>query len=145
MSSSSSSSEEEKEKIPFSELVKQWSEKIGKNERMNWSSRKYKIDDDDAKAIAEVLKTNTTLTSMDAFNKKITAVGAKAIAEALKTNKTLTDIRNKIGDEGGNAFAEVLKTNKTLVWLNMRSAKIGDDAQKAIKDAWGDRSEDLTL
>ena len=93
MSSSSSSSEEEKEKIPFSELVKQWSEKIGKNERMNWSSRKYKIDDDDAKAIAEVLKTNTTLTSMDAFNKKITAVGAKAIAEALKTNKTLTDIR----------------------------------------------------
>ena len=93
MSSSSSSSEEEKEKIPFSELVKQWSEKIGKNERMNWSSRKYKIDDDDAKAIAEVLKTNTTLTSMDAYNKKITAVGAKAIAEALKTNKTLTDIR----------------------------------------------------
>ena len=56
------------------------------------SGVKFKIDDDDAKAIAEVLKTNTTLTSMDAFNKKITAVGAKAIAEALKTNKRLSHL-----------------------------------------------------
>ena len=64
------------------------------------------------------------MTSIDVYHKDINAVGAKAIAEVLKTNKTLTDLRltaNKIGDEGGKAFAEALKTNKTMTWLDMRS------------------------
>ena len=53
----------------------------------------FDVDDDDAKAIAEILKTNKTLTSIDVYHKDITVDGAKAIAEALKTNKTLTDLR----------------------------------------------------
>ena len=43
----------------------------------------FDVDDHDAKAIAEILKTNKTLTSIDVYHKDITVDGAKAIAEAL--------------------------------------------------------------
>ena len=62
------------------------------------------------------------MTSIDVYHKDITAVGAKAIAEVLKTNKTLTDLRltaNKIGDEGAKALAKALETNATLKKMSL--------------------------
>jgi Ran GTPase-activating protein (RanGAP) involved in mRNA processing and transport len=48
------------------------------------------IGDDGAKALAEALKTNSTLTTLDLQNNSIGPDGAKALAEALKTNSTVT-------------------------------------------------------
>eukprot|EP00019_Armaparvus_languidus_P001153 CAMPEP_0168591766 /NCGR_PEP_ID=MMETSP0420-20121227/7321_1 /TAXON_ID=498008 /ORGANISM="Pessonella sp." /LENGTH=76 /DNA_ID=CAMNT_0008627603 /DNA_START=431 /DNA_END=659 /DNA_ORIENTATION=+ len=42
--------------------------------------------------LAEALKVNTTLTSIDLGYNKIGDAGAEQIAEALKVNKTLTSI-----------------------------------------------------
>ena len=80
-------------------------------------------------ALAEALKTNTTLTDIILDNNKIGDEGAKAIAEALKTNTTLINLKlstNIIGDEGANALAEALKTNTTtkLNLDNNRSSKL---------------------
>ena len=52
----------------------------------------YDVEDDGAKAIAQILKTNTTLAEIRMYNKFITDDGAKALAEALKTNKTLRSL-----------------------------------------------------
>ena len=47
-------------------------------------------------------------------NNNIGVEGAKAIAEALKVNKSITELylwNNNIGDEGAKAIAEALKVN----------------------------------
>ena len=59
----------------------------------------------------------------------IGAEGAKYIAEALKVNKTLTSVDlslNYIDDEGGKAIADALDANKTLKVLNMSGNEIED-------------------
>ncbi|KAG0367076.1 hypothetical protein BGX24_003408, partial [Mortierella sp. AD032] len=72
--------------------------------------------------LAEALKTNSILTTLNLKFKSIRSDGAKALAEALKTNSTLTTLdlqSNKIGDDGAKALAEALKTNSTLTTLNL--------------------------
>ncbi len=52
--------------------------------------------------------------------KRYRAEGAKSLAEVLKVNKTLTSLNlgaNNIGYEGVKAVAEVLKVNTTLTSL----------------------------
>ncbi|CAE7347373.1 NLRC3 [Symbiodinium sp. KB8] len=73
-------------------------------------------------AIAEALRTNSTLTSINLRGNNIGDEGAEAIAEALKTNSTLTRIQlafNSIGSEGGKAICEALKSNSTLTSINL--------------------------
>eukprot|EP00515_Schizochytrium_aggregatum_P002170 CAMPEP_0202066480 /NCGR_PEP_ID=MMETSP0963-20130614/53994_1 /ASSEMBLY_ACC=CAM_ASM_000494 /TAXON_ID=4773 /ORGANISM="Schizochytrium aggregatum, Strain ATCC28209" /LENGTH=114 /DNA_ID=CAMNT_0048633179 /DNA_START=194 /DNA_END=539 /DNA_ORIENTATION=+ len=48
---------------------------------------------DGARAIAEALKTNTTLQQLDLTGNQIDDDGAGAIAEALETNTTLQELR----------------------------------------------------
>ncbi|CAF1163317.1 unnamed protein product [Didymodactylos carnosus] len=89
-------------------------------------------------AIAEALKTNQTLTALGINSNNISAEGAKAIAEALKTNQTLTTLHmynNNITDAGAKAIAEALKTNQTLTTLDIRSNNISDAGAKAIAEA----------
>ncbi|CAF1097502.1 unnamed protein product [Didymodactylos carnosus] len=91
-----------------------------------------------AKAIAEALKTNQTLTRLYMSNNNISDAGAKAIAEALKTNRTLTDLdirSNNISDAGAKAIAEALKRNQTLTGLYMENNNISADGAKAIAEA----------
>ena len=50
--------------------------------------------------------------------------GAKALADALKTNTSLTDLylgQNEIESEGATALADALKTNRSLkdLYLNI--------------------------
>ena len=71
----------------------------------------------EAKAIAEALKVNTSLTSINLSTNNIGAEGAKTIGEALKVNTSLTEIYladNKIGAEGAKAIGEALKVNTSL-------------------------------
>ncbi|XP_004342468.2 hypothetical protein CAOG_08213 [Capsaspora owczarzaki ATCC 30864] len=93
------------------------------------------IGDEEAKAIAEALKVNTTLTQL---GNQIGDVGAQAIAEALKVNKTLTLLYlnvNQIGDAGAQAIAEALQVNKTLTLLNLSANRLGDAGAQAIGEA----------
>ena len=55
---------------------------------------------------------------------KIGDAGAKALAETLKTNTSVTEIYlawNKIGDAGMQALAEALKTNTSVTWIDLGS------------------------
>ncbi len=95
------------------------------------------IGDEGAKALAEALETNATLTSINLTENNIGDEGAKALAEGLKTNATLTSINlggNNIGDEGAKALAEVLKTNKTVTSINLLGNKIGAEGAKALAE-----------
>ncbi|KAG0375797.1 hypothetical protein BGX24_008647 [Mortierella sp. AD032] len=73
--------------------------------------------------LAEALKTNSTLTTLDLKHNSIGDNGAKTLAEALKTNSTLTTLYlqgNSIGDSGAQALAEALKSNSTLNTLDLQ-------------------------
>ncbi len=58
----------------------------------SWDFSKSVIGDDGAKALAEALETNKTLTGLDLAYNNIGDSGAKALAEALETNTTLTTL-----------------------------------------------------
>ncbi|KJE97840.1 interleukin-1 receptor-associated kinase 4 [Capsaspora owczarzaki ATCC 30864] len=97
-----------------------------------------RIGDEEAKAIAEALKVNTTLTHLFLGGNQIGDAGARAIAEALKVNKTVTLLslsENQIGDVGAQAIAEVLKVNTMLKDLNLNKNQIGDVGAHAIAEA----------
>jgi Ran GTPase-activating protein (RanGAP) involved in mRNA processing and transport len=64
-----------------------------------------------AKALAEALAANTTLTSLTLSDNYIEVEGAKALAEALVQNKSLAELSikgNELGDEGVDALATAL-------------------------------------
>ncbi|KJE93815.1 TKL/IRAK protein kinase [Capsaspora owczarzaki ATCC 30864] len=99
---------------------------------------KSQIGDEEAKAIAEALKVNTTLIQLSLWANRIGDAGARAIAEALKMNTTLTELglhQNQIGDAGAQAIAESLKVNKTVTKIYLYSNQIGDDGALAIAEA----------
>ena len=91
-----------------------------------------------AKALAEALKTNTSVTLIDLGENKIGAAGAKALAQALKTNTSVTKIylgKNEIGDAGAQVLAEALKINTTLKTIDLTHNKIGTAGAQAMADA----------
>ena len=80
------------------------------------------IGDFGAKAIAELLKRNKTITEFNLLKNLIGDVGAIALADTLKINKTLHILnlsQNKISDEGAIALANALKSNHTLHTLDL--------------------------
>ncbi|KAK3836749.1 MAG: hypothetical protein J3R72DRAFT_450451 [Linnemannia gamsii] len=59
------------------------------------------------------------------------------LAENLKTNSTLTTLEfywNSIGDNGAEALSKVLKTNSTLTTLNLRKNIVGDKGFVALSE-----------
>ncbi|CAF1472311.1 unnamed protein product, partial [Didymodactylos carnosus] len=87
--------------------------------------------------VLEKLRSNDT-TILDVASNNISDAGAKAIAEALKTNQTLTELNienNNISDAGAKAIAEALKTNQTLIVLGIQNNNISDAEAKAIAEA----------
>ncbi|KAF9956626.1 hypothetical protein BGZ72_002637 [Mortierella alpina] len=98
--------------------------------------------------LAEALKTNLSLTTLDLQGNAIGNDGAKALAAALEINSTMTTLNltdNDIGPLGANALAEALKTNSTLTTLNLRGNAIGDDGAKALAAALKINSTMTTL
>ncbi|KAF9536772.1 hypothetical protein EC957_009735, partial [Mortierella hygrophila] len=98
--------------------------------------------------LADALKTNSTLTTLDLRGNSIGSDGAKALAEALKTNSILTTLDlggNSIGSDGAKALAEALKTNSTLTTLNLWYNSIGSDEAKALAEALKTNSTLTTL
>ncbi|KFH69340.1 hypothetical protein MVEG_04154 [Podila verticillata NRRL 6337] len=98
--------------------------------------------------LAVMLKTNSTLTTLDLTGNSIGNNGAQALAEALMTNSTLTTLNlegNNIGDKGAQALTEALKTNSTLTTLNLEGNNIGDKGAQALAEALKTNSTLTTL
>ena len=89
--------------------------------------------------VAEILKSNTSVTEVFLFrNKEIGDEGAKAFAEALKVNATVERLdldECGIGDDGAAAFAEALRSNTSLTMLNLGGNGIGEQGKQLLRDA----------
>ncbi|KAF9176831.1 hypothetical protein BGZ50_009617 [Haplosporangium sp. Z 11] len=98
--------------------------------------------------LAEALKTNSTLTTLDLSSNSIGDNGAQALSEAIKTNSTLITLKlwnNKIGDNGAQALSEALKANSTLATLDLISNSIGEDGAQTLSEALKTNSTLATL
>jgi len=87
------------------------------------------IGPDGAKALADVLKSNTTIRYFDIANHKIGANGAIDFAGLLIANRSLENLNlsnNKIGDVGALQLGGALQHNAALKNLNLSNNKIGD-------------------
>lgn len=72
---------------------------------------------DGAESLAEALKVNSRLTTLQLEGNGIDSDGAIAIADALKVNTSLTDVNlkeNGLGNSGVDAISEALLVNSTL-------------------------------
>ena len=92
---------------------------------------------DGAKALAEAIKDNKTITKIDISCNDIKDEGSIAIAQALQTNKTITEIKlsnNNIGVRGAEAIADALKINKIIKVLYLTNNNIQDAGAKAFAE-----------
>ena len=96
------------------------------------------IGDEGAIALADELKTNTSIKELELYVNDIGPAGATAIAKALEENKSLTTLnlnRNKIGPTGATSLAKTLETNTSLTHLNLRCNNSGDTGATALAKA----------
>ena len=87
------------------------------------------------KKIAETLKTNTVLMTLDLNNNGINDGCAKELAEALKTNTALTKLNlydNSFRYAGAKELAEALKINTVLMTLNLSYNYINNRGAKEL-------------
>jgi hypothetical protein len=90
-----------------------------------------------ASALADALKVNKSLTSINLDYNQIGAEGASALADALKMNRTLKSINlcvNAIGNEGASALADALKVNTAVTTINLRYNRIGNEGALTLAD-----------
>ena len=76
------------------------------------------------------------LRELNLYENKIGDEGAKALAEALQENQTLTSLvlwDNKIGDEGGKALLEALQKNQTLTTIYLSDNPMSSSLQGSIR------------
>ena len=106
--------------------------------KTNTTVRNLTLDEslqDGIAALAECLKYNKSLTTLDLSDNRIGDDGATALGECLKYNKSLTTLDlsdNRIGDDGAAALGECLKYNKSLTTLDLSDNGIGDDGAAAL-------------
>jgi hypothetical protein len=96
------------------------------------------IGDSGAVALADALKTNTSITKIDLKSNEIGDSGAVALADALKTNTSITKIdlsSNTIGVSGAVALADALKTNTSVTTIDLGWNEIRDAGAVALADA----------
>jgi Ran GTPase-activating protein (RanGAP) involved in mRNA processing and transport len=120
------------------EAVKLYNNKITREE-----AKETKITREGVKEVAEALKVNKTLRSVDLSRNQIGVGAAKAIANALKVNKTLRSVdlsRNQLGVGAAKAIANALKENTSLQSIYLYGNKIGVDGAKAIAEALKDNT-----
>ena len=96
------------------------------------------IGDEVAVALADALKENNSLTSINLERNHIGDEGAVALADVLKENSSLASLDlslHNIGDKVAKALADALKANSSLASINLDSNHIGDEVAVALADA----------
>lgn len=114
----------------------------------------FMYDPENLIALAEALKNNTTLTTLDLTDNHIGAKGATALADMLKNNKTLTVLNlayNKIGDEGDEGLqtllVDALEDNTTILEIDLeltlfvRAFKKNDNIMKRNQQKLSEKIE----
>lgn len=88
-------------------------------------------------ALAEVIKSTTTITKVDIKNNDIHEDGIERLMEAFKTNTSVTwlDMSDNFSRGKGEAIAEMIKANKTLTYLNLNVNQLHDQDSKLVLDA----------
>ena len=98
-----------------------------------------RVGDAGAKLLAEGLKTNRTVTTLDLSDCHISDEGLGNIAEALKVNKTLQKLllglNPAITSGGAEKLAEALKKNKSLRSVSLYRCNIGDEGAVHLSEA----------
>ena len=96
------------------------------------------VSDTAAFFIAEGLKMNTALKTLDLRYCSIHSSGAEDLSRAVVLNVVMEELNigyNAIGDEGVAHLSEALKQNKTLKVLNVSSCKMTDNGVASLADA----------
>ncbi|RIB23441.1 hypothetical protein C2G38_855123 [Gigaspora rosea] len=92
----------------------------------------------EAKLLADTLRRNPGLGSLNLSFTKLNNEGANILSEALCINTTLTFLdlsMNKLSSEGGVSLADALSKNKSLTSLNLFSNNLGSEGGKALAKA----------
>ncbi|KAI9020313.1 hypothetical protein DFJ74DRAFT_672827 [Hyaloraphidium curvatum] len=126
---------------------------FGKTELDAGSER---IGDRGARALAQALAENSTLTSLRLRNQGLGPEGARALAEALRKNSTLAILGlqdNGIGDSGASALAGALLKNSALTKLHLEGNGIGKagirkllgalDTNSSLRELTLDKKDDI--
>lgn len=94
------------------------------------------IDEEKARAFAECLKINTTITFINLTSVQIARTGVKLLIESFKINKTIEYINlsynQNIGDEEALLLAKSLEKNTILTSLDLRYTSISNVAAVEI-------------
>jgi len=101
--------------------------------RLDLSS--HNIGVDVVKMIADALKDNHTLKTLNLIGSNICDDGAKIIADAIKVNQSLEKLNlssNKIGDDGAKVLVDALRVNHSLKRLNFHCNDISTDGVKYL-------------
>lgn len=90
----------------------------------------YVKDADGIQRLAEALRGNASLTSLELEESFVGDEGAKLFADALKVSTSLTTLQlvgGDIADEGSRHLAEALRANTSLTELGLMGNSIGDE------------------
>jgi len=96
------------------------------------------IGDEGARAVADSLRFNRRLHTIQLDSNGLGDEGARAVADALKFNHSVHSINlknNGIGDEGARALAVALETNTALESIYLRCNSIGNSGFAALAHA----------
>ena len=110
---------------------------LKEDDELEWDSEEYT--DIDAIVIAELLKSNTTVSRLDLARNQIGDAGAYALAMMLAENSTIEYLNlesNPFGEVGGGAFVVAVTGNTTLQYLNLKEIGLTSSVQDALKSAW---------
>lgn len=86
-------------------------------------------------ALCDVLKENTTVTSVDLRNNKIGSESGPVLGDMLQANHTLSHLDlswNELGPDGGTALLNGLQSNHTLIDCQLSGNRIKEDTLHAI-------------
>ena len=86
-------------------------------------------------SLSNVLKTNTTVTTLDLHGNRIGGDGAAALGECLRYNTSLTTLNlngSGIGDDGAAALGECLRNNASLKKLDLQRNQIVGNGAAAL-------------
>ena len=92
----------------------------------------------DAVSVSQVLKANSSLTSLDLSGNAIRQSGASCLSDALIANSSLTSLclsGNEIGDNGASCLSQALIANSSLTTLDLSGCSISQSGASCLSHA----------
>lgn len=94
--------------------------------------------DEGAQALADLVATNTVITTLTCVLNSLSGAGTRKLAQGLLSNNTITSLNlrnNLLKDEGATALSVALHRHSPLTDLNLRENKFGADGMHELADA----------